>query len=562
MDQNFPLFVILGALFLFLAFFMLSSTAEDFLEPILSTIADKLSFSESLAGVTLVALANGAPDVFAAFAAAGDSAKEGITLSIGSLFGAGCFVTSVVLAGVLLSAKGGSIRIESSALMRDCSFYFLGAAWILIQGLIGEIGVIGVIGLFVNYFVFIGVVVHQELKYKKEEERKAEEENQERMRRPSFEISFAEDFSNNLDITKEYSGNDSPDESNDETEGQRVLLKGSTLNLSLLVRDEHIVSQKQGKMGTFDIAEQPSKTKAKRPVLKRQGTHSYTVRTRFQFHVLRHKMWKELNDLQEATPLGKVLSICKAPFDALRTLTIPSSTKEKWNKAILLVQPLTTSMFCLWQFGLLDNVFESKPGSILYILVVIICVVAVWRGTHTKRVPEGAFGFVLLLLGFATCIVWINFVANVFVDFIHLLSVLSGLPSNYLGLTVLAWGNSVNDLFVDSALAKKGLGQVAISGVFAGQFFNLSIGLGISLVRQIFSAPSFSVDFDLLAEDSTNVNLVSMILICCLLLYIFSTLLYGAISRYHLKKGYGVYLVSVYLALFITATLLIMVFKG
>jgi len=561
---------------------MLSSTAEEYLEPILSTISNKLKFSESLAGVTLVALANGAPDVFAAFAAAGDSGSGGITLSVGSLFGAGCFVSSVVLAGVLLSARGGRIQVESSALIRDCAFYFIGTAWILILGIVGEIGMVGVIGLFVNYFVFIGIVIHQELKYKKEEQRREQEEQEIRARNPSFMVNFTEHYMPPSNYDKVEPIMESINETRDEDEGEdeerekekqeekqeeepeeQTVKMNTKLNLSTLLKNQYIVYTKpEEKMTSFDIAKPGSSAAEKRKAFKRQGTHSYTVRTKFHFHVLRHKMWNELNELQESTFIGKILSLCKAPFNILRNFTIPSSTEEKWNKAILLVQPLTTSVFCLWQFGWLDDVLETRPRRILYIVTVIACVFALWRTTHTKKVPQGLFGFFLLVLGFMTCIVWINFVANVFVDFIHLLSVMSGLPGNYLGLTVLAWGNSMNDLFVDSALARKGLGQVAISGVFAGQFFNLSIGFGISLIRQTLSSPTGSVSFDLLGKDPSNVNLVSMILICCLLLNIFSTIVYGAVSKYELKKGYGVYLVSCYLGFFVAATLLIMVFKG
>ena len=49
----------------------LGSTADMYLSPALETISDKLSCSESLAGVTLLALGNGAPDVFASLSAGG-----------------------------------------------------------------------------------------------------------------------------------------------------------------------------------------------------------------------------------------------------------------------------------------------------------------------------------------------------------------------------------------------------------------------------------------------------------------------------------------------------------
>ena len=59
--------------------------------------------SQTLAGVTLLAFANGAPDVIATYTAG--ERVEGIPLIIGSIFGAGIFVTTVVV-GQVISFSG------------------------------------------------------------------------------------------------------------------------------------------------------------------------------------------------------------------------------------------------------------------------------------------------------------------------------------------------------------------------------------------------------------------------------------------------------------------------
>lgn len=46
-----------------LCFYILGSTADSFLSPALAKLSMTLGMSESLAGVTLLALGNGAPDV-------------------------------------------------------------------------------------------------------------------------------------------------------------------------------------------------------------------------------------------------------------------------------------------------------------------------------------------------------------------------------------------------------------------------------------------------------------------------------------------------------------------
>lgn len=86
--------------------YMLASTADEYLSPSLESLNNKFGLSESLAGVTLLAFGNGAPDVFSAMAAARsgkeDLSTESILLGISSLLGSSIFITSVVM---LLSTR-------------------------------------------------------------------------------------------------------------------------------------------------------------------------------------------------------------------------------------------------------------------------------------------------------------------------------------------------------------------------------------------------------------------------------------------------------------------------
>ena len=70
---------------MYICFWALGSTADAYLSPILASISKHLRLSQSLAGVTLLAFGNGAPDVFASISAA-SSIDSAASASLGSGF--------------------------------------------------------------------------------------------------------------------------------------------------------------------------------------------------------------------------------------------------------------------------------------------------------------------------------------------------------------------------------------------------------------------------------------------------------------------------------------------
>ena len=77
-------------------------------------------------------------------------------------------------------------------------------------------------------------------------------------------------------------------------------------------------------------------------------------------------------------------------------------------------------------------------------------------------------------------VLWIYIEANFVMDFLQFIQYVSGWSPVFLSLSLLSLGNSLGDLFVDSALAKKGYGVMAMTGVFSGQLFNLMIGFALN----------------------------------------------------------------------------------
>ena len=92
----------------------LASTADQYLSPALEYVTVKFNLSESLAGVTLLAFGNGAPDVFSSISAAsqvthvkGQSQTDlgNNMLATCGLMGSAFFISSIVIQMALNSQK-------------------------------------------------------------------------------------------------------------------------------------------------------------------------------------------------------------------------------------------------------------------------------------------------------------------------------------------------------------------------------------------------------------------------------------------------------------------------
>ena len=73
-------------------FALLTTITDDYFVPAVEYFAAFLKLSENIAGITFVALGNGAPDIFGAMAAFTSATPETSSLAIGALLGAGAFI--------------------------------------------------------------------------------------------------------------------------------------------------------------------------------------------------------------------------------------------------------------------------------------------------------------------------------------------------------------------------------------------------------------------------------------------------------------------------------------
>ncbi|KAJ2639052.1 hypothetical protein GGF40_001158 [Coemansia sp. RSA 1286] len=111
------------ALWLGVLFVWLGVSASEYFSPNISTLAALLGLPESLAGVSLLALGNGAPDLFSTFSAvrAGSAA-----LAIGQLVGSASFIVGIVAGATTLIVP--TYKVGRLSYLRELSFFTATAA--------------------------------------------------------------------------------------------------------------------------------------------------------------------------------------------------------------------------------------------------------------------------------------------------------------------------------------------------------------------------------------------------------------------------------------------------
>ena len=182
--------------------------------------------------------------------------------------------------------------------------------------------------------------------------------------------------------------------------------------------------------------------------------------------------------------------------------------------------------------------YEDAPISVWAVVSLcgLVLVPVVWFGlTHRTRRPHPWFKMLLLCLSFISSMFWMDVVAGEAVAVLTALGQMWGLDMAILGLTVLAWGNSIGDLVADLSVARAGSPNMAVTACFAGPLFNMLVGLGVSFFVQCAATGGpVRVDYSTGVKNTTLVSLtVSFVGLAGILC---ATALAGGVGGFRLRK--------------------------
>ncbi|XP_010549944.1 PREDICTED: cation/calcium exchanger 5 [Tarenaya hassleriana] len=450
------------SLLILLHFYILIKTAQTHFSTVTTRLADLLNLSPSMAAVTLLALGNGAPDVFSSVAALrGGQYRTGF----GAILSAGTFVSAFVVGFVAIYAA--PFPVDAASFVRDVLFYLIAASFLFYVYLSGEIFVWQAIGFVGFYVFFVGFV-------------------------------FWMDFGMNVEKVKRKGAGDSEEE--------KELLNVKDCEVGYLEESPEMEKEQRG-LGICSLCEMIS------------------------------KIWE-------------------TPVLILLKLTIPQTSPSEWSRfyrsANIIFCPLTLIYACNSFIPLNHPISFLIPNTHLPLWLVILFMTSSLAFLHftLEKHPPKTEQMPVIIIAFIMSVFWISTIAGELLNCLAALGALLKLPPALLGLTVLAWGNSVGDLVADVAVAKAGRPAMAMAGCFAGPMFNMLVGLGTALVMQ--TANVYPNAYELQFHSGIVTAFVF------LLLSLMGSLLVITWSRFRVPRFWGFCLVGLY----VLFTLVSMIIAG
>lgn len=249
----------------------------------------------------------------------------------------------------------------------------------------------------------------------------------------------------------------------------------------------------------------------------------------------------------------KILKVFKIPVEVLLLLTVPVVDPDKedrnWQRPLNCLHVITSPILCL--FCLHSGTYATYviqgvfPMWAPFLLFGIPLSLIIFFTTKNEEPPK--YHCIFSFMGFITSALWISATATEVVNLLRTFGVIFRLSNTVLGLTLLAWGNSIGDFVSDLTLARQGYPRMAFSACFGGIIFNVLIGVGLGCLLQM--GPS-NTELQLEAQ-----GLLVWILAGGLGLSLVFSLIAVPLQCFHLKRGYGIALLFLYV-LFLGVALL------
>ncbi|XP_062242975.1 sodium/potassium/calcium exchanger 2-like isoform X1 [Platichthys flesus] len=512
--QGFVVFHMFGMLYMFIA---LAIVCDEFFVPALTVITEKLQISDDVAGATFMAAGGSAPELFTSVIGVFVSHSN---VGIGTIVGSAVFNILFVIGMCALFSKE-VLNLTWWPLFRDVSFYIVGLLMLIYFFLDNQIVMGESISLLMCYSCYVTFMKFNrkvELFIKGclgsnqvdelESAPKCGNQQQHKPETESEQEVAPVDDENKLMAKPRL-----------QREGSCASLHNSLMRNSIFQLMIHTLDPLSDEgMGRF---------KEKASIL--------------------HKMAKQKckDDAINANGIG-VLPQAQASRSAISDKNIPNSS----NVAVEVTPPMNgvaggdegeeeddedQPLSLAWP--------ETNRKRVTYLIILPI-VLPLWLTLPDVRRESSERFFPVTFIG---AISWIAFFSYLMVWWAHQVGETFWITEEIMGLTILAAGTSIPDLITSVIVARKGLGDMAVSSSVGSNIFDITVGLPFPwLIYNIIN------DFKPV-QVSSNGLFCAIVLLFIMLLFVIISI---ASCKWRMSKMLGLFMFVLYFVFLIISVML------
>ncbi|XP_039666543.1 sodium/potassium/calcium exchanger 2 isoform X3 [Perca fluviatilis] len=503
--QGYVVFHMFGMFYMFIS---LAIVCDEFFVPALTVITEKLQISDDVAGATFMAAGGSAPELFTSVIGVFVSHSN---VGIGTIVGSAVFNILFVIGMCALFSKE-VLNLTWWPLFRDVSFYIVGLLMLIYFFLDNQITIgesISLLSCYTCYVTFMKFNAKVELFIKG-----LLGSNQVK------ELETAPKLESDLllsDVVISYGGaqvNESGDDENKLTAKPRLQREGSCASLHNTLMRNSIF---QLMIHTLDPLsdEGMGRFKEKASILNKMAKQKCKEEAASANGIADKNIPNSSNVAVEVTP----------PMNGVVGGDGGGEEEEDEDQPLSLAWPET----------------NRKRLTYLFILPIIF---PLWLTLPDVRRETSAKFFPITFLG---SISWIAIFSYLMVWWAHQVGETFYITEEIMGLTILAAGTSIPDLITSVIVARKGLGDMAVSSSVGSNIFDITVGLP-------FPWLIYNIIHDLKpVEVSSNGLFCAIVLLFLMLLFVIISI---AACRWKMSKFLGLLMFVLYFVFLIVSVML------
>ncbi|XP_040397989.1 sodium/potassium/calcium exchanger 2 isoform X2 [Cygnus olor] len=487
---------VIGMIYMFIA---LAIVCDEFFVPSLTVITEKLSISDDVAGATFMAAGGSAPELFTSLIGVFISHSN---VGIGTIVGSAVFNILFVIGMCALFSRE-ILNLTWWPLFRDVSFYIVDLILLIIFFLDNLIMWWESLTLLTAYFCYVTF-----MKFNVQ----VEELVKKFLNRNKVEKVTAADAEGKTKPRLQRGGSSAS--------LHNSLMRNSIFQLMIHTLDP--LAEELGSYGNlkyYDTMTEEGKFKERASILHKIAKKKCQVEdSERQNGAANHE--KSAKVEVEITPPSD-----SGPVQNGIAHNVEEENEEDEDQPLSLAWPDT-------------------PRKQLTYLVVLPIVFPLWASLPDVRNPRSRKFFPITFFG---SISWIAFFSYLMVWWAHQVGETIGISEEIMGLTILAAGTSIPDLITSVIVARKGLGDMAVSSSVGSNIFDITVGLPLPwlLYAMINNFAPVTV--------SSNGLFCAIVLLFIMLLFVILSI---AFCKWRMNKILGFLMFGLYFVFLIVSVLL------